>query len=116
MVTATRDGKKEIKEMSKTLLKVSGKSVKNALGFFFDGCHKIYVAETESDIQVMRKYGYGEMLPMSALENTFAESCYLRFISWANLQKPNIVPQGAKTVTFEYATGRGVLKSIVKFQ
>ena len=96
--------------MEKKLLKVSGKSVAHALGFFTDGCHKIYVAETEADIKTMKGYEYGEMHPMTALEKTFDGSCYLRFISWVDVKKPNIVPQCAKRVTFEYNTGKSVVK------
>ena len=100
----------ETKKMEKKLLKVSGKSVAHALGFFTDGCHKIYVAETQEDIKTMKGYDYGEMHPMTALEKTFEGSCYLRFISWVNVEKPCIVPQCAKRVTFEYNTEKRVIK------
>ena len=96
--------------MEKKLLKVGKWSVKDALGFFTDGCHKIYVAETQEDIKTMKGYEYEEMHPMSALEKTFEGSCPLRFISWVNLDKPNIVPQCAKRVTFTYNTGKSVAK------
>ena len=96
----------------KILLKVAGKSVKHALGFFTDGCHKIYVAESKSDIDEMKGLGYDEQHPMSDLEKTYEGSCYLRFISWVNINKPNIVPQGEERVTFEYNTE----KSVVSFQ
>ena len=101
-----------IRNGDKILLKVSGKSVAHALGFFTDGCHKIYVAETEADIKTMKGYEYGEMHPMTALEKTFDGSCYLRFISWVDVKKPNIVPQCAKRVTFEYNDEKRVLKFV----
>ena len=98
--------------MSKELTAISGISVKHALGFFTDGCHKIYVAETPKDIDTMHGYGYGELCPMSALEATFKVACPLRFISWVDLSKPEIVPQCAGRVTFSYTTG----KSVVRFR
>lgn len=96
--------------MEKKLLKVGKWSVKNALGFFTDGCHKIYVAETEEDIKTMLGYGYKELCPMLSLEKTFVGSCPLRFISWVNLDKPIIVQQCAERVTFTYNTGKSVAK------
>lgn len=99
-----------IRNDEKILLKVAGKSVAHALGFFTDGCHKIYVAETEEDVKTMKGYDYGEMHPMTALEKTFVGSCPLRFISWVNLDKPIIVPQCAERVTFTYNTGKSVAK------
>lgn len=96
--------------MEKKLLKISGKSVAHALGFFTDGCHKIYVAETKEDVKTMKGYDYGEMHPMTELATTFAASCPLRFISWVNLDKPEIVQQGAKRVTFETNVKKLVLK------
>ena len=97
--------------MSKELTAISGISVKHALGFFFDGCHKIYVAETPADIAVMQGYWDDVMHPMSAIEETFKGACPLRFISWVNLEKPHtIVPQCAKRVTFKYTTGKSVVR------
>ena len=96
----------------KKLLKVAGKSVKHALGFGYDGCHKIYVAETAEDVRELKSYGYDEIYPMSELERIYSNSCYLRFISWVNINKPNIVPQGEERVTFEYNTE----KRVVSFQ
>lgn len=96
--------------MSKKLTAISGISVKHALGFFTDGCHKIYVAETPEDIATMKGYEYEELCPMSALEDTFKGACPLRFISWVDLNKPCIVPQCARRVTFEYNTEKRVIK------
>ena len=95
--------------MEKKLLKVGKWSVKDALGFGYDGCHKIYVAENQEEIKMLKGYGY-EICPMLDLERTFADSCYLRFISWGDLKKPCIVPQCAKRVTFTYNTGKSVVK------
>lgn len=95
--------------MEKKLLKVGNKRVEHALGFGYDGCHKIYVAESPAEIHSLESLGY-KILPMNELEKTFAESCYLRFISWDDIQKPNIVPQCTKRVTFTYNTGKSVVE------
>lgn len=94
--------------MEKKLLKIGKWSMKNALGFGYDGCHKIYVAESPAEIHSLKSLGY-RILPMSEIERTFAESCYLRFISWDDVQRPNIVPQCTPRVTFTYDTGRSVV-------
>lgn len=99
--------------MKKKLLKIRNTSVAHALGFFFDGCHKIYVAENEHDIREMYAlWGEGvQIRPMDSLEEIFRVSCSLRFISWVNLDKPCIVPQCAKQVTFTYNTGKSIWTS-----
>lgn len=91
--------------MEKKLLKVGKWSVKNALGFGYDGCHKIYVAESPAEIHSLESLGY-KIYPMIELEKQFVESCPLRFISWVNLEKPCIVPQCARRVVFTYNTGK----------
>ena len=55
-------------------IKVIGKS------FAYDGCHKIYICESDSDVKVAEEVGY-EIKPISELEETYKESCSLRFIS-----------------------------------
>ena len=95
--------------MEKKLLKVGKWSVKNALGFGYDGCHKIYVAESPAEIHSLKSLGY-KIYPMIELEKQFVESCPLRFISWEDVAKPNIVPQCAERVTFTYNTGKSVAK------
>ena len=95
--------------MEKKLLKVGNKSVAHALGFGYDGCHKIYVAETQEGIDSLKRDGY-KIYPMIELEKHFVESCPLRFISWEDDAKSNIVPQCAERVTFTYNTGKSVVK------
>ena len=99
----------------KKLVNISGISVKHALGYFTDECHKFYVAETKEDIDMMNGYGYSELHPMSALEKSFDGSCPLRFISWVDVEKPCIVPQCEKRVSFEYMTDKEIVKSILTF-
>lgn len=109
MQAAEAEKKKETKTMEKKLLKVGKWSVENALGFGYDGCHKIYVAESHEEIHSLKSSGF-KIYPMNELEKTFAESCYLRFISWDDIEKPCIVPQCAKKVTFTYNTGKSVVE------
>ena len=98
-----------IRNGDRILLKVSGKSVAHALGFGYDGCHKIYVAESPAEIHSLKSLGY-KIYPMIELEKQFVESCPLRFISWEDDAKLNIVPQCARRVTFTYNTGKSVAK------
>ena len=96
--------------MKKKLLKVGNYSVAKAHGFVYDGCHKIYVVCSVAEYKEMKSYGYEKLYPMEQLEQIFAESCPLRFISWADLGKSFIVSQCARKVTFTYNTGKSVVR------
>ena len=51
--------------------------------FAYDGCHKIYICECQSDEEEAVEYGY-KILPMEVLDEIWEDSCPLRFISnWA---------------------------------
>lgn len=62
----------------------------NAKEFAYDGCHKIYLIESEADKEEARELGY-DFLPIEELERTFMNSCGLEFISTWSLE--TIVPQ-----------------------
>ena len=59
------------------------------LAFAFDGCHKIYVIEDETDYKIAFDNGYlkEDIFPMNKLLETFENSCPLRFISNMKLTK-----------------------------
>lgn len=88
------------------MLKVNGVDVSHCKGFAYDGCHKIYLIETDDDIQEATRLGYVSLHTMDELGKTFIESCPLRFIDWWDLRKPFIVPQGVKSVEFEDDSGK----------
>jgi hypothetical protein len=48
--------------------------------FAYDGCHKIYLLESEKDKQEALKCGF-EIKPISELKDTYLNSCGLVFIS-----------------------------------
>lgn len=78
------------------VLRINGKSF-TATHFAWDGCHKIYLISSTSDMAQMITYGYGEgdseILPVSELPRVWEETCSLRFISPADLIGDDIVPQ-----------------------
>ena len=88
------------------MLKVNGVDVSHCKGFAYNGCHKIYLVETDADIQEATHSGYMPLHTMDELRKTFVESCPLRFIRWWNLDKPPVVPQCAKSVEFEDDSGK----------
>lgn len=47
--------------------------------FAYDGCHKIYLLESKSEITEARKLGYN-IYPIGCLEDTYENSCGLRFV------------------------------------
>ena len=59
--------------------------------FAYDGCHKIYICESENDKKEAVAIGY-EILPIEILEETWNNSCPLKFISNWMLDK-YYVPQ-----------------------
>lgn len=63
----------------------NGNEIKG-LAVAYDGCHKIYICETEADIERMKELGY-QINEMSELEDIYNKSCSLRFIDSADLKK-----------------------------
>ena len=98
--------------MSKKLIRVGRQSVKEAIGFGYNGCHKIYVAESPAEIHSLQSLGY-KIHPMDELERIYADSCPLRFISWEDDSKVNLVRQCAKSATFVYEEDGKETKSVV---
>ena len=82
------------------MLKVNGVDVSHCRGFAYDGCHKIYLTESDSQIEEACSFKY-DIMPMWKLKTTFITSCPLRFISWWNLSKPSVVPQCSESVEFK---------------
>lgn len=76
------------------VLRINGKRVK-ATHFAYDGCHKIYLIGSATDMAEMMGYGYtgSAIQPVSKLPQTWEDSCFLRFISWADLSLPDAVSQ-----------------------
>jgi hypothetical protein len=66
-------------------MKINGMPVMGLM-FAFDGCHKIYVCESDEEAQQARDMGY-ELHPIKELERVFSSSCNLRFISNLKLDK-----------------------------
>ena len=54
--------------------------------FAYDGCHKIYLINSESDKQNALEIGY-DILSITELQETYNDSCQLRFISNWKLTK-----------------------------
>ena len=73
------------------MLTINGEVVK-ATHFAYDGCHKIYLIGSVEDAATMAGYGYDIILPVSELAATWEETCFLRFINWADLGE-TVVPQ-----------------------
>ena len=52
----------------------------------YDGCHKLYVCEDETDIREAEGIGY-TVYPISELEELYSNSCDLKFINNWKLTK-----------------------------
>ena len=79
-------------------MKINGQ-LTDAKHFAFDGCHKIYLIESEPDAAEARHSGY-DIRPIEELESAYESSCGLRFISNWQLDK-SFVGQFQGVVTFE---------------
>ena len=93
-------------------IRIGRTNVKDALGFFWNDRHKIYVASSPQDIDEHKARGYSDtdLHPMDELEQAFRDSSALRFISWCSSKKSGcIVRQGARQVTFDYGDDKVVL-------
>lgn len=54
--------------------------------FAYDDCHKIYIIEDEEDLQEAKEIGY-TILPIKEIEETYNNSCELKFINNWKLDK-----------------------------
>ena len=89
--------------MSKLLKIGNAKIGEHIKEFFFDGCHKIYLIEDEADKKLFlteKNYLENDIFSVDELEETFNESCSLRFISTCKLK--SIVPQFKNKIKFTY--------------
>ena len=86
------------------LVKIGCHSVRDAKGFIWDGCHRIYLVKTKRSLRELEEEG-DKIYPMAELESTFLNSCPLRFINWDEGAR-KVVPQFRRTVTFTYAKGK----------
>lgn len=77
-------------------MKVNGQTIVGEK-FAYDGCHKMYVLETEQEEQEAIKFGY-EIKPINLLPVTYEYSCELRFINKWDVSQPAYVEQFEKAI------------------
>ena len=84
-------------------LRING-AVIDATEFAYDGCHKVYLIFSAADREAMLEAGYtgpGDILPVSLLPEVWGSSCFLRFISRADLTG-DLVSQADPEPTISY--------------
>lgn len=66
----------------------------------FDGCHKLYVLDTRTDVKEAGNSGYG-IESTDDLPLLWKRSCFLRFVNSWGLDR-DVIPQGreCETLTF----------------
>lgn len=79
-------------------MKINGQTI-TAKQFAWDTCHKIYLINTKKDEKTFLEYEY-DLFPIKELEQAYANSCSLRFISHGDVELPNVVNQ-FETAVFE---------------
>lgn len=67
--------------------------------FAYDDCHKIYIIEDKEDLKEAKEIGY-TILPIEKIEETYKNSCELRFIYNWNLDKT--YARQYETANFEF--------------
>lgn len=67
------------------------------IGVAYDGCHKLYILEDLEDVRQAKELGYTIYDDVVYVEDLYAMSCELRFISNWKLDK-NYVKQCEKAV------------------
>lgn len=60
--------------------------------FAYDGCHKIYLLESDEQEKDAIGCGY-KILPVEDLKKPYGNSCSLRFIAWWDLDKDYVCKQ-----------------------
>ena len=79
------------------MLKVNGTEI-TAKEFAYDGCHKIYLINSDKDREEAVEMQY-PLYPIAELEQKYKTSCGLEFIN--NWDLSSVVPQFAENVLFE---------------
>lgn len=59
----------------------------------YDGGHKFYLIESKDERKMFAEYGYS-IFPIESLREKYDAAGVLRFINFADLDKPGLVPQG----------------------
>lgn len=77
-------------------MKINGIEVKG-IGVAYDGCHKLYILEDLEDVKQAKELGYTIYDDVVYVEDLYATSCELRFISNWKLDK-NYVKQFEKAI------------------
>lgn len=85
---------------SKKLMFVGGTDVSKALGFFWNGCHDIFVAASKEDVG---RHPGCELRNMDEMQACYAVGCNLRAIKWCD-GRP-IAARGVHAVSFTYSDG-----------
>ena len=73
-------------------MKINNIEIK-AKKFAFDGCHKIYILDSERQTKAAIKCGL-DIKNIEGIIDTYNTSCQLRFVRFWDLRKNGIVPQG----------------------
>lgn len=87
--------------MGKKVVRINDVDVSDALGFVYDGCHKIFLVYSQADIDQAKSYGYEEVLGMDVLYETYRDSCCLRFVQDFTSFR-GIIPQGETRSVFMF--------------
>jgi len=82
-------------------MKINGIEI-TAKEFAYDGCHKIYLIESQEERDEADSYGY-KIYPINEIADKFDNSCSLRFIDTWSLD--SIVPQFEERVHIEWEGG-----------
>jgi len=90
--------------------KIGRFNVANALGYFYDGCHKFYIVEDEADRREIENMGRNAKIrPLDEkIATLFKKSCPLRFIDNWKCTK-SIVPQFRERVSFSLSDGSSIV-------
>lgn len=78
--------------------KVNGVEI-TAKEFVWDGCHKIYLINSDDDRKKAEEMGYSPLIPIEQLQDVYESSCGLRFIN--NWSLTTVVGQFEEDVVFE---------------
>lgn len=69
--------------MKKTKTVLINKKPYEVMCVAYDGCHKIYLIQTDEDLEYAKSSGYeeGDFYPPEAIQEIYYNSCPLKFIS-----------------------------------
>jgi hypothetical protein len=88
--------------MNNTPIAINGTAIISNGYFAYDGCHKIYICETDEEMrEAEQELGY-KIFPLDQIETKYKASCCIKFIHPYDVEKEYDYCQQGEEAVFTY--------------